>query len=134
MLGDVYKRQIGYVELAFARQNKMNYTALQNAAGQFVTPSAETFSAAATSADWKNAKDFYLVMTNAPGENAWPITATNFILMNKRAKDAKRNADALAFFTWALEGGQAQAQSLDYVPLPPELVGQIKKYWKKEFK
>ncbi|HJW47114.1 MAG TPA: phosphate ABC transporter substrate-binding protein PstS [Lysobacter sp.] len=128
------KGSIGYVELAFARQNKMNYTALQNAAGQFVTPSAETFSAAATSADWKNAKDFYLVMTNAPGEKAWPITATNFILMYKQAKDAKRNADALAFFTWALEGGQAQAQSLDYVPLPPELVGQIKKYWKKEFK
>ena len=128
------KGSIGYVELAFARHNKMNYTALQNAAGQFVTPSAETFSAAATSADWKNAKDFYLVMTNAPGENAWPITATNFILMYKRAKDAKRNADALAFFTWALEGGQAQAQSLDYVPLPPELVGQIKKYWKKDFK
>jgi phosphate transport system substrate-binding protein len=125
---------IGYVELAFALQNKMSYTALQNAAGQFVTPSAETFSAAAESADWKNATDFYLVMTNAPGANAWPITATNFILMYKQAKDPKRNADALAFFAWALENGQPQAKSLDYVPLPPELVKRVKKYWAAEFK
>jgi len=125
---------IGYVELAYALQNKMSYTALQNAAGQFVLPSAETFSAAAASADWKNAKDFHLVMTNAPGENAWPITATNFILMYKQPRDAKRNADALAFFKWAFEHGQAQAQSLDYVPLPAELVAQVEAYWKHEFK
>jgi len=125
---------IGYVELAYALQNKMSYTALQNAAGRFVLPSADTFSAAAASADWKNAKDFHLVMTNAPGENAWPITATNFILMYKQPRDAKRNADALAFFKWAFEHGQTQAQSLDYVPLPAELVAQVEAYWKHEFK
>ncbi|GAB3386117.1 phosphate ABC transporter substrate-binding protein PstS [Lysobacter fragariae] len=125
---------IGYVELAYALQNKMSYTALQNAAGQFVLPSAQTFSAAAESADWKNARDFFLVMTNAPGENAWPITATNFILMYKKPRDAKRNADALAFFKWSFEHGQAQAQSLDYVPLPPDLVAQVEQYWAQEFK
>ena len=125
---------IGYVELAYALQNKMSYTALQNAAGQFVLPSADTFSAAAASADWKNTKDFHLVMTNAPGENAWPITATNFILMYKQPRDARRNTDALAFFKWAFEHGQTQAQSLDYVPLPAELVAQVEAYWKHEFK
>jgi len=125
---------IGYVELVYALQNKMSYTALQNAAGQFVLPSADTFSAAAASADWKNAKDFNLVMTNAPGANAWPITATNFILMYKQPRNAQRNADALAFFKWAFEHGQAQAQSLDYVPLPAELVAQVEQYWSAEFK
>jgi phosphate transport system substrate-binding protein len=125
---------IGYVELAFALQNKMSYAAMQNAAGQFVQPSAESFSAAAASADWKNAKDFHLVMTNAAGENAWPITATNFILMHKQPKDAKRSADTRAFFKWAFENGQPQAQSLDYVPLPPELVAQVEQYWASEFK
>jgi phosphate transport system substrate-binding protein len=124
---------IGYVELAYALQNKMSYAAMQNAAGRFVQPSAETFSAAAAGADWKNAKDFYLVMTNAPGENAWPITATNFILMYKQPKDAKRSADARAFFKWAFENGQAQARSLDYVPLPAELVAQVERYWGSEF-
>ncbi|GAB2501298.1 phosphate ABC transporter substrate-binding protein PstS [Pseudoxanthomonas sangjuensis] len=123
------KGSIGYVELAYALQNKMPYAALQNAAGNFVQPSAESFAAAASSADWANAKDFNLVITNAPGEQAWPITATNFMLVRKQPQDAKRNADTLAFFKWAFENGQAQAKELDYVPLPPELVQQIEGYW-----
>ena len=125
---------IGYVELAYALQNRMSHTSMKNAAGKIVQPSAETFSAAAASADWKNARDFYLVMTNASGENAWPITATNFILMHKQPKNAKRSADTRAFFKWAFENGQAQAQSLDYVPLPAELVAQVEAYWATEFK
>ena len=125
---------IGYVELSYALQNKMAYSRLKNADGKFVLPTDETFSAAAASADWANSKDFYLVMTNAPGENSWPITATNFILMYKQPKDAKRSSDARAFFKWAFENGQAQAQALDYVPLPPELVKQIEAYWGAEFK
>ena len=125
---------LGYVELAYALQNKMAYAAMQNAAGNWVQPSAETFQAAAASADWKNAKDFNLVITNAPGADAWPLTATNFILMYKQPKDAQRSVDARAFFKWALENGQPQAQSLDYVPLPPELVQQIEAYWASEFK
>ncbi|WP_363797665.1 phosphate ABC transporter substrate-binding protein PstS [Lysobacter firmicutimachus] len=128
------KGSIGYVELAYALQNKMAHTQLQNAAGQFVQPSAEAFQAAAATADWANAKDFNLVITNAAGEKSWPITATNFILMHKQPKDAKRSADTRAFFKWAFENGQAQAQSLDYVPLPAELVKQIEAYWSAEFK
>ena len=128
------KGSIGYVELAYALQNGMPYTAMQNAAGNWVEPSAETFAAAAASADWASAKDFNLVITNAPGEQAWPITATNFMLMQKQPKDAKRNQDTLAFFKWAFENGQAQANELHYVPLPAELVAQIESYWAAEFK
>ena len=128
------KGGIGYVELAYALQNQMPYASLQNAAGNFVQPNAESFAAAAASADWANAKDFNLVITNAPGANAWPITATNFMLMYKQPKDAKRSADTLAFFKWAFENGQAQANELHYVPLPAELVTQIEAYWGSEFK
>ena len=128
------KGGIGYVELAYALQNQMPYASLQNAAGNFVQPNAETFAAAAASADWASAKDFNLVITNAPGAQAWPITATNFMLMYKQPKDAKRSADTLAFFKWAFENGQAQANELHYVPLPPELVTQIEAYWASEFK
>ncbi|MBD8635068.1 MULTISPECIES: phosphate ABC transporter substrate-binding protein PstS [unclassified Stenotrophomonas] len=128
------KGSIGYVELAYALQNSMPYSAMQNAAGSWVQPSAETFAAAAASADWASAKDFNLVITNAPGEQAWPITATNFMLMQKKPKDAKRNQDALAFFKWAFESGQTQANELHYVPLPAELVTQIEAYWGTELK
>jgi len=128
------KGSIGYVELAYALQNQMPYASLQNAAGNYVQPNAETFAAAAASADWADAKDFNLVITNAPGANAWPITATNFMLMYKQPKDAKRSADTRAFFKWAFENGQAQASELHYVPLPPELVKQIEAYWASEFK
>jgi phosphate transport system substrate-binding protein len=122
------KGSIGYVELAYALQNQMPYASLQNAAGNYVQPNAATFAA------WANAKDFNLVITNAPGPDAWPITATNFMLMYKQPKDAKRSADTLAFFKWAFENGQAQASELHYVPLPPELVKQIEAYWASEFK
>ncbi|UXA59938.1 phosphate ABC transporter substrate-binding protein PstS [Xanthomonas prunicola] len=128
------KGSIGYVELAYALQNKMPYTSLQNAAGQWIEPNAESFAAAAASADWANARDFNLVITNAPGEKAWPITATNFMLMHKQPKDAARSKATLDFFKWALENGQAQASELHYVPLPPELVKQIEAYWGSEFK
>jgi phosphate transport system substrate-binding protein len=125
---------IGYVELAYSLQNKMTYGAVQNAAGKFVQPSRESFQAAAASADWKNAKDFFLIITNAPGEASWPIAATNFILMYKQPKDAERSKNALAFFKWALENGKDQAEALDFVPLPDDLVKQIEAYWAAEIK
>ena len=128
------KGSIGYVELAYAEQNNMSYASLQNAAGNFVQPTAESFAAAAASADWASAKDFNLVITNAPGQAAWPITATNFMLMPKQAKDPARSQATLAFFKWAFEQGQAQANELHYVPLPAELVQQIEAYWAVEFK
>ena len=119
------KGGVGYVELSYALQNKIAYARMKNAAGNWVLPSDETFQAAAASADWAKAKDFFLVMTNAPGANAWPITATNFILMQKKPKDRARAKAAMEFFRWAYTNGDAQARSLDYVPLPDSLVRQV---------
>jgi len=124
---------IGYVELAYALQNDMPYASLQNAAGNWVEPSEESFSAAAATADWASTSDFHLVITNAPGEDAWPITATNFILMHKQPADAARSRAALEFFDWAFENGTSQASALHYVPLPADLVDQIEAYWESEF-
>lgn len=119
---------VGYVEYAYVLQNKMTYALLQNAAGNFVQPSAESFQAAADSADWTKAQDFNLVMTNAPGANAYPIAATTFILLPMDAKDPGRSKAALEFFRFALNNGQEQAKKLDYVPLPASLAQQIESY------
>ena len=128
------KGGIGYVELSYALQNKMSYAAMKNAAGNFLQPNIESFQAAAESADWANAKDFHLVMTDAPGANAWPIAATNFILMYKQPKDAERAKGAKDFFAWAYANGDAQAETLHYVPLPDALVKQVEAYWAANFK
>jgi phosphate transport system substrate-binding protein len=119
---------IGYVEYAYVLQNKMAYSLMQNSAGKFVSPNAASFAAAAATADWAHAKDFNLVMTNAPGVNAYPITATTFVLMYKHPKNAASSVAARKFFHWALEKGQKQAASLDYVPLPAALVKRINTY------
>ncbi|MFK3796906.1 MULTISPECIES: phosphate ABC transporter substrate-binding protein PstS [unclassified Pseudomonas] len=128
------KGSIGYVEFAYAKTNNIAYAKMQNAAGKVVEPSAKTFAAAAATADWASAKDFNLIMTNAPGAEAWPITATTWIIMYKTPKKADESKAAFDFFKWSLENGQAHAESLDYVPLPKELVAKIETYWKAEFK
>lgn len=128
------KGSIGYVEYAYVLQNKMIYTLLQNAAGTFMKPSTTAFQAAAASADWAHATDFDLVMTDAPGKDAYPIAATTFILMHKQPKNAQASQAALGFFKWALDHGQQTAESLDYVPLPPPLVSQIETYWSQTIK
>ncbi|AXK72009.1 phosphate ABC transporter substrate-binding protein PstS [Lysobacter sp. TY2-98] len=128
------KGSIGYVELAYAAENGMAHAQMQNAAGQWVQPSIASFQAAAATADWKNAKDFSVVITNAPGEQAWPIAATNFILMYKQPKDPARSKAALDFFRWALHDGGKTAESLNYVPLPPDVVAQVETYWTAQFK
>ena len=128
------KNAIGYVELSYALQNKMSFTQMQNAAGKYIVPSAESFAAAAASADWTNSTDFSLVITNAPGDESWPISATVFVLMHVQPKDADRSKAAREFFSWGYESGQAQAAELDYVPLPASLVAQIKTYWADRFK
>jgi phosphate transport system substrate-binding protein len=119
---------IGYVEYAYVVQNKMAYTLMQNAAGKFISPNAKSFAAAAATADWAHARDFNLVMTNAPGPNAYPITASTFVLMYKLPKNEATSASARKFFNWALTKGQPQALSLDYVPLPAPLVKRIQGY------
>jgi phosphate transport system substrate-binding protein len=125
---------IGYVELSYALVNKLVYGSVKNKSGKFVTPSIASFQAAAASADWANAKDFYLVMTDAPGADAYPIAATNFIIMYKKPKDAARSRQAREFFKWVYANGDAAATSLGYVPLPPALVKQIEAYWAANFK
>ena len=125
---------IGYVELSYALQQKLTYSRLKNAAGNYVNPSDDSFSAAAAAAEWGKAQDFYLVMTNAPGEASWPITATNFILMYKSPKNMEGARNAKEFFKWVYANGDAQAKALDYVPLPDALVQQIDAYWATEMK
>lgn len=127
------KGAIGYVEYAFVQKMNLTYALVQNRAGKFVNPGAQSFQAAAASADWTNAKDFYLVMTDAPGDNAYPITATTFVLMYKAPKKPDRALAAMEFFKWALENGQSEAEALNYVPLPPMLVQQIEAYWRAQF-
>jgi len=124
---------IGYVEYAYLLRNKLTYGAVQNKAGKFVKPGAPSFEAAAVGADWAKAHDFYLVMTDSPAEDAYPIAATAFILMHKAPKSTARSKMAFEFFRWALENGQKQAAELDYVPLPPSVVAQIEEYWKSAF-
>ncbi|MFK2919749.1 phosphate ABC transporter substrate-binding protein PstS [Dyella koreensis] len=128
------KGSIGYVEYAYAVKNKISWVDLKNAAGNFVSPSAEAFAAAAATADWTSAKDFNVIMTNAPGAQAWPITATTWVVMYKKPKNAEHTKVAFDFFKWALENGQQQAASLDYVALPDTLVKKIEAYWGSEYK
>ena len=128
------KGGIGYVELSYALQNRMAHASMKNAAGRFVQPSDASFAAAAASANWGATKDFYLVMTNAPGNDSWPITATNFILMQKNPRNAAGARSAQAFFKWVYANGDAQARELDYVPLPDALVRQIETYWSQNLK
>ncbi|AHG40743.1 phosphate-binding protein [Pseudomonas syringae CC1557] len=127
------KGSIGYVEYSYAVTNKLSYTQLKNAAGKFIKPDAKAFAAAADSAKWEDAKDFNLIMTNAPGDTAWPITATTWIIMYKKAKNEEKSAAAFDFFKWSLENGQKQAEKLDYVALPKSLVDRVETYWKTEF-
>jgi phosphate transport system substrate-binding protein len=127
------KGAIGYVEYAYAVKNKISWVDMKNAAGEVVKPSADTFAAAAATADWAHAKDFNLIMTNAPGQTAWPITATTWAIMYKQPKNAEHTKVAFDFFKWSYENGKAQAASLDYVPLPDSLVQQIEAYWASDF-
>lgn len=127
------KGSIGYVEYAYAKTNKMAFTELKNAAGKFVSPDMKSFAAAADTADWANAKDFNLLMVNAPGDAAWPIAATTWVIMYKQPKNAEQSKAAFDFFKWSLEKGKEQAASLDYVALPDSLVTRIEGYWQSEF-
>ena len=107
---------------------------MQNHAGKWVKPEKAAFSASAATADWKSAKDFNLIMTDAPGDAAWPITATTWAIMYKTPKDAAHTKTTFEFFQWSFEHGQKEADSLDYVALPEPLVKQIEAYWKSDFK
>ena len=121
---------IGYVESAYAKQNKLSYALLQNKAGKFPQPDDKAFQAAAASADWKSAPGFGISLTDQAGEGAWPITAATFILVHKDPADSAKAADVLKFFDWAYKNGDKLATDLDYVPLPDAVVGLIHEEWK----
>jgi phosphate transport system substrate-binding protein len=121
---------IGYVEYAYVLQNNMTYTMMQNREGQFVKPDAKNFQAAAADADWANSKDFYIVLTDQPGKDTWPISGATFILMHKVQKDPATAKRVLDFFTWAFQSGGKMANELSYIPMPDSVVELIHKEWK----
>jgi phosphate transport system substrate-binding protein len=125
---------IGYVEYAYAKQNKMAYTYLINSAGKKVAPDAQSFQAAATNADWAHAPGYHLILTNQPGEKSWPITGASFILVYSNPPDPVATGAALKFFDWAYRNGAKMASDLDYVPLPDALVNQVRNTWKTQIK
>lgn len=119
---------IGYVEFAYAKQNKLAYAILKNQAGNFVEPSFESFEDAAETASFDPKKDFFLWLTNAPGKNSWPIAGATFILLAKEKKDS--NIKTVKFFDWAFKNGDNTAKNLIYIPLPKSLKEKVREYWK----
>lgn len=119
---------IGYVEFAYAKQNKLNHTQLKNAAGNFIEPSFESFEDAAETGDFDAKKGFYLWLTNAPGKDSWPIAGATFILLAKEKTDS--NKSVVKFFDWAFKNGDNKAKELVYVPLPTSLKDKVRAYWK----
>ena len=125
---------IGYIEYAYAVQNDMAYTQLQNHAGKFITPNSASFAAASASVDWSKAPGFYLIMTDAGGEKSWPIAGSTFILMQKNQTKASQGTEALKFFKWAYAKGETSAKEMHYVPIPAKTFKDIQAKWKTEFK
>ena len=128
------KNSIGYVEYAYAKQNKLTYAAMINKAGKTVQPTVASFQAAASNADWAKAPGYYVILTDQPGEASWPITAATFILMHKTPVDKVASAEAIKFFKWSFEKGGKMAEELDYIPMPDSVVKQIEKTWAADIK
>ena len=125
---------IGYVEYAYAMQNKLTYGDLINHDGKKVAPTFDAFAAAAANADWKDAGGFYLLLTDQPGAQSWPITASTFIIMPTEVKDTAASTTALKFFDWAYANGDEAAKQLDYIPMPKNVVELVKKEWSSDIK
>jgi phosphate transport system substrate-binding protein len=125
---------IGYVEYAYAVQNDMAYTQIQNHAGKFVTPNDDSFAAAASGVDWAKAPGYYLIMTDAGGAKSWPIAGSTFILMHKNQDKVAQGTEALKFFKWAYAKGEASAREMHYVPIPAKVSKDIQSKWKTEIK
>ena len=121
---------IGYVEYAYVLQNHMAYVKMKNREGNFIAPSAETFKAAAAGADWSKAPGMYLILTDAPGAQAWPIAGATFILMHRAQEKPENAKQVLKFFAWAYANGDQMAEALDYVPMPDKVVKLIESSWK----
>jgi len=121
---------IGYVEYAYALQNKLVSTRLVNHDGVALEPGSRVFQAAAANADWKSAKDFYLILTDQSGKDSWPITGATFILMHKQQQKPERAHEVLKFFDWAYKNGGQLAEALDYIPMPQNAIAVFEDSWK----
>jgi phosphate transport system substrate-binding protein len=128
------KNSIGYVEYAYAKQNKLTYGAVINKAGKTVQPTIGAFQAAAANADWAGAKNYFVILTDQPGDASWPITGATFILMHKDPTDKAASKEAIKFFKWAFEKGDKMAEELDYIPMPEPVVKLIEKTWSADIK
>jgi len=128
------KGAIGYVEYAYVKQNKMTYTNVINKDGKPVSPDAASFQAAAANGDWAKAEGFYVILTDQPGAQSWPIAGATFILFPTQPQDPAAAKEALKFFEWAYTKGGKMAEELDYVPMPPDVVSLIKKEWSSDIK
>jgi len=120
---------IGYVEYAYAKQNKLTYALLRNKDGEFVSPASAAFRAAAANADWSKTQDFYLLLTNQPGKDSWPITGATFILLHKQQSKPEVAREVINFFDWAYQNGSKLADDLDYVPMPDNVVKLVEQSW-----
>jgi phosphate transport system substrate-binding protein len=120
---------IGYVEYAYAKQNKLAYALMQNSSGNFVAPEDTSFKAAAAGADWN--RSFYQILTNQPGKDAWPITGATFIMMHSKQDKPQQATQSLRFFDWAFANGDKMSDELDYVPLPQSVEDMIRQQWGK---
>ncbi len=125
---------IGYVEYAYALQNKMNCAQLENKDGFYVRPVTETFQAAAANADWKNAPGFYQVLTNQPGKDSWPITGASFILIYKNQSNAAKAKALIDYFRWCYQYGDNEAIKLHYIPIPDAVVKLVEEAWRNQLK
>ena len=123
------KGSIGYVEYAYAKQNKLTHAKMTNRDGAVVEPTIETFQATAANADWASTPGYGVILSNQPGADAWPMTAATFILIHKQPRDPVAAREALKFFAWAYDKGDALAEGLDYVPMPGAVVASVKKTW-----
>lgn len=126
------RNSIGYVEYAYALQNRLTHTSLKNRAGEFVEPSMESFTAAAAGADWKNTPGYSVVLTDQKGKGAWPIAGATFILVHKKAENCENAGKVLKFFDWAYRDGGKTAIALDYVPIPKDVYSIMEGAWAKE--
>ena len=128
------KGAIGYVEYAYAKQNKLTHTNMVNKAGKSVAPNSVSFQASAASADWKSQPGYGVILANQPGDQSWPMTAATWILLYKKPQDTAITAEALKFFAWSYAKGGKMAEELDYVPMPANVIADIQKMWSADIK
>jgi phosphate transport system substrate-binding protein len=125
---------IGYVEYAYALQNKLTYAKMINKDGATVAPTSAAFQAAAANADWSSVPGYGVILANQPGGASWPMTAATFILIPKQPQDVAATTEALKFFAWAYAKGAKMAEELDYVPMPQNVIKDIEAMWAREIK